>query len=476
VQFAADTLRLPGRVLGVSTEDLNGDGKRDLVAVVALGRPPSVTRKLAVFFDHGGHYNGEPDQLLDPPHGCGFVDLGDLDGDGKRALICGEGRQLVAWRMAGDRLETTPRPVMKAASLFAIAEDDELPFFDVLRDWDGDGRAEILLPQVDGIAVYTRGADGWSRAAILRTPSSASYMVRSELYEPRIANFSMRAAFVVPEMVTGDYDGDGKPDLFLVVEDTLAVHKGGGPTVFSAVPIARHFLGVRTPEEAVRGAHVATAVRDLDGDGVADLIVNKISGGLGQMKAQTAIYYGRKGGGYDPPSQLLQREGYSGAFSLADLDGDGKPELVMPHVDVGLTEMARALLAKKMLVGWEVRKNRGRKFSVDADVAKDIDLPVDTSRLADVDGPFPSVAGDFDGDGRADFVAAHGSDKLAIWLGDKKTLLKADPTALVHVTPSKYYQPVDLDGDKRADLVLFYRAKEQLASTVVVLRNTGRGW
>ena len=35
-----------------------------------------------------------------------------------------------------------------------------------------------------------------------------------------------------------------------------------------------------------------------------DLAVNKVAGGLGQMKAQTGFYYGRRGGGFDPPAQV----------------------------------------------------------------------------------------------------------------------------------------------------------------------------
>jgi hypothetical protein len=33
----------------------------------------------------------------------------------------------------------------------------------------------------------------------------------------------------------------------------------------------------------------------------------------------------------------------------------------------------------------------------------------------------------------------------------------------------------DLDGDKKSDLLVFYKYKDP-ANTIVVLRNTGRGW
>jgi hypothetical protein len=477
-QLKQERLRVPGRVLGLRVEDVNGDGKKDLVVAVAVGRAPSIGRRLAVFFDHGGAFGGDPDQMIEPPRGTAFVDLGDVDADGKRALLFADARGLMAQRLdASGKFEAAPRPLLKAVGLLALPDDDDLPFYDVMRDWDGDKKDEILLPLVESTALYTRAPDGsWQRTTNLRVTNRASYGIRAEQYEPRLRNFSARATFVVPELIVADYDGDGKPDLFAVLEDVLEVHKGGVPTVFSPVPVARHYLGVRSDLEIQRGAHVHTTVRDLDGDGVADLIVNKISGGLGQMRAQTGVYFGKKGGGYDPPVQVISREGFSGAVSLADLDGDGKPDLVMPHVSVGLGEMARALLAKKMLVGWEARRSHGRGFDLQPATVKDVDLAVDTSQLADVEGMYPSVEGDFDGDGKHDFVAPNGPDQIGVWLGGGKSLIADSPRAIVHATPSRFYQVVDLDGDRKSDLVVFYRGRTDLASSIVVLRNTGHGW
>src|SRR5207247_579919 len=105
--------------------------------------------------------------------------------------------------------------------------------------WDGDGKEELLLPMIDTTAVFARTPTGWSRVADLKLRPFADYAVRSELYEPRLRNFAVRATFTLPELTTADFDGDGKPDLCAVAEDLLQVHKGGGPSVFSPVPMAR---------------------------------------------------------------------------------------------------------------------------------------------------------------------------------------------------------------------------------------------
>ena len=478
-QFAVERLHVPGRVLGVHVEDVNGDGRRDLVAVVANGRPPQLQRRVAVFFARATGYEPAPDQLLEPPAGAAFVDLGDVDGDGRRALVFGDGRGLGVFRLGpGGRFETAPRRLVDIRGLLALPDDEDLPFFDVMRDWTGGGHDEILLPLSDRTAVFVRTDNGWVRGADLHLPPRASYAVRPELYEPRLRNFAVRAILTVPQLSTADYDGDGKRDLFAVVDDLLQVHLGGrGGAVFAPVAAARIMLGVRSEGEAARGsAHVATTVRDLDGDGVADLAINKISGGLGQMHAETGFYYGRRGGGFGPPAQVLRRDGYAGALAFADLDGDGRPDLVMPHADVGLGAMARVLLSKRMSVGFEARRNRGRSFSAAPEAVRDVDFAVDYSVVADLEGAYPSVEGDFNGDGRADFFGQAGRDGYGVWLGGGKALLGAEPKGVVRLPPSRYFVVRDLDGDRHADVVIFYRWQNDLAGTILVLRNTAKGW
>jgi hypothetical protein len=194
------------------------------------------------------------------------------------------------------------------------------------------------------------------------------------------------------------------------------------------------------------------------------------------MRAATAFHYGRRGGGFGPPAQVIEREGYAGALAFADLDGDGKPDLVSPHADVGLGAMARVLLSKRMSVGFEVRKNRGREFSPQPDTVRDIDFAVDYSVVADLEGAYPSVAGDFNGDGKADFIGQYGKDALGVWLGGGKSLLAADPKAVVRIPPSRYFFVTDLDGDRHADAVVFYRWQAELGGVILVLRNTRQGW
>src|SRR6185295_12557236 len=103
-QFRIEKLRVPGRVLGVKAEDLDGDKRRDLI-VVFLGAERQ--RALALFFDKNGSYPTEPDQTLVTPKNATFIDIGDVDGDGRQAIVFGDRRGVMALRLdaSGKKLD-----------------------------------------------------------------------------------------------------------------------------------------------------------------------------------------------------------------------------------------------------------------------------------------------------------------------------------------------------------------------------------
>jgi len=54
---------VPGRVLGIKAEDLDGDKHRDLVVLFGTEKE----RVIALFFDHHGSFHSQPDQTLVAP-------------------------------------------------------------------------------------------------------------------------------------------------------------------------------------------------------------------------------------------------------------------------------------------------------------------------------------------------------------------------------------------------------------------------
>ncbi|MSP62334.1 MAG: VCBS repeat-containing protein [Myxococcales bacterium] len=478
-QFEIDRLRVPGKLISVHAEDLDGDGKRDLVAIFTQGAPGQIRRKIGLFY-HRGAFRPELDQVLEPPAGASFVDVADVAGDARREILFGDAQGL-SYLSPGPKGYGAANPLFAITGLVLVPDEEDLPFLDVARDWDGDGKEEILLPLPDRVALIARDGSEpptWQKRVDLMLPPRVTYAVRGDVHEPRARNYWLRAVITVPELYRGDFDGDGRSDLIAVIDDTVTVFKSDPATIFAATPTAQVKLAARTEAEAARGnATVQITVRDLDGDGVADLAVNKVSGGMGTMRGQTAIYLGKKGGGYGRPAQLLTREGFAGALLFGDLDGDGRPEMVECHNGASFGEIVRIVLSKRIALNFAIRRNLGAKgFSTVPEGDRPIDFTVDYSAGAELEGSFPSLEGDFNGDGKRDLAGPKGDGALGIWLGGGKTLLDEYPKAIVHLPLSRYWMVTDLDGDRRADVVFYHRFRGDMQGQIAVLRNTGRGW
>jgi uncharacterized protein (TIGR03437 family) len=122
-------------------------------------------------------------------------------------------------------------------------------------------------------------------------------------------------------MVTGDLNGDGKPDLVVTFSDSLdaggrklLVLMGNGDGSFttrSAMDLGQSFLLV--------------AAVDLDGDKKTDLIITA------PYKGDSLVLSGNGDGTFQPPRMIGR-----GVLRVADFNGDGKPDLLCSGLVVRL--------------------------------------------------------------------------------------------------------------------------------------------
>ena len=144
---------------------------------------------------------------------------------------------------------------------------------------------------------------------------------------------------------------------------------------------------------------------------------------------------------------------------MRDLDGDGRLDLVALTLDFSLFEAMRVLATKSIKLGLDFgiyRQGEGLAFRpvTGLDLAGELRLRLDSLAL----GQLSSFSGDFDGDGRADFLQLGRGRKVTIHRGqpgaryapepDLVITLEREPLDATLVTVS------DLDGDGRSDLAV----------------------
>jgi len=167
ISFASDKaggLTPSGMIQSLTTSDYDGDGKADVAGVVNVARALVVFRNTSTA--GAGSYASQIGWplTLNPV----YVNDGDFDGDGKKDILVVNGPTTSGFSLFKNKSET-------GALSFAVKQDVELNFPALqseVGDVDGDGNTDIIT---------------------LPTQGNAIYVLRNILHEPVIGSFSPTA-------------------------------------------------------------------------------------------------------------------------------------------------------------------------------------------------------------------------------------------------------------------------------------------
>jgi beta-lactamase class A len=271
-----------------------------------------------------------------------------------------------------------------------------------IGDVNGDGNPDIVLakgrhwPLVDRVLLGD-GRGGFPTAYDLGTASDRSY-----------------SGHLV------DLDGDG--DLDVVISNDQP-----DPKLVYLNDATGHFRAGSTYGKAEWPTRNAT-VADLDADGLPDIVV---ANRTGNRPGASYICFNKGRGQFDAACEKFSSESAT-TITAADVNGDGRADLVVPHRDGGQSY---------------VYVNTGRgTFPASARVPFG---PPDASIRM-------SAAADLNGDGRQDLVAIDEKSGVAVYFGEPGGRLSAAvPVGLGDKAPYALALG-DLDGDGTTDIVVGY--------------------
>lgn len=471
--FETLELRVAGRPTQVWPVSLTGNcgvNPSDLMVISVSGGPPHEHRQVTLFAcDPDGTMGGAAPVTLDLPPDVVAVDVADIDArpGGELVWLSREGLTIV-------RPFDTPAEGDAAGGADArrfIAVPGSLPLpprqrlvsrMPIVNDWDNDGRAKALVPTVHGGLIIDL-ASGEQRP--IEMPIVAEYDTWDPDLPARVRKLLI-AMLHWPVLMRGDDNGDGRPDLFALTRWEVAIYHETGEGL-PAEPTRRIALQPFDAETELRfeSTEVTYFATDVNGDGLTDLMLHRISGGFNSGLSETDIYINRRGadgaagneGAHAPDIQFRLEKGFSG-IEPVDLDGDGNVELIESSIQFGVMQMVRVLLTRKAEI-------KVRVLTSD---------PEDPTRLVEswsedmvfklnfsegrVDGLMPNIEGDWNGDGRRDALYQHDDDTLGVRLGEatKKgpgfgAKIAEQPSAI----EAGFLRIADLDGDGLDDFVAY---------------------
>ncbi len=226
-------------------------------------------------------------------------------------------------------------------------------------------------------------------------------------------------------VTTGDINGNGVPDLLFVYVDNpsgqdaiwyrIGWDLSANGTVSSWAPARRYLGGFSGDNTAGAGC----ALRDLDGNGVLDLVVGTVDDPSGENKITLSVGWNLNTAGYNDALHIFfssipiirggtvfEKRGWVGSrtadmgLSLADTDGNGKLDVIVSWVDApspgqdqNYAQVGYDVAPSGSVIAWGPPRKH----------------PTAAGETTDGSG---NVVYDFDGDGKADvmsFFLDHGA-------------------------------------------------------------------
>lgn len=448
------------------SDDLNGDGRADLIGVGG--------RSVSVFLFEDGGFRDQPTGAFELPADTVFVDLGDADGDLARELCILTPRGALSARIdQPDRLEWKPLlgDADRLPEVFAV-EPSDIAWNDILRDVDGIGFEDVVLPVADGYRVFLR-----AMAATEFRPAGIVPVTPTGSFELGGADDlgALTQTIDWPRIFIGDVTGDRMPELMTfdgtsVRGYTRPAGDEPWPESFSRVLYSGD---ASLPERIFSSRNVR--IEALDGDTKSSLVVVRSLDGEIDFFSSTAE------GALDD-KRTLRLDGWILPPKLIDLDGDRRIDLLAPTVArIGALQLVKVFTTRSFSMRYSIFRNREPvRFARTPDEVRDIEFPLryeTGDRGVRVENQMVyTFDGDFTGDGVKDFVVKTSETTLAVYPGGAQSSFASKPAFALTIPDMKPYfsvapNPYDFDRDGRSDLLLHYRAQSGGADKTVVVMN-----
>jgi len=370
--YAAQATFATGKApASVSIGDLNGDGRPDLVTVsnysgtvsVLLNTTPPGATPLSYAAQTTFAVGSTPNS----------VSMGDFNGDGKPDLAVVNSESNSVSVLLNTTAPGATTPSYAAQVTFATGPG---PFSVSISDVNADGRPDLAIANL-----FSKFA-----SVLLNTTAPGAIAPTYAAQATFTTGLNPRA------ISTGDFNGDGKPDLAIVNQTSNSVSvllnttapEATTPTYSAQATFATGL----TPQ--------AVAIGDVNADGRPDLVVaNVTSNSLSVLLNATAP-------GATTPVYVAQATFATGraptSVSIGDLNGDGRPDLAFTN---GIDSTVSVLLNTM---------DQGATSPVYAA----------QSTFSTGGGPASVTIGDLNGDGRPDLAFANGSNStVSVLLGDQ---------------------------------------------------------
>jgi hypothetical protein len=453
--------------------DLNGDGKKELIWQAG--------RRLNIYFyKEPRGYSLAPDRQaqFELPADVALYAFGDVDGAPGPEIVGLAGNGVRAWRLDGNRVAAVPIELLGLTTAFESTALEKPRPREFLRDFDGDGDLDLLVPRKGFLAFYVQAKP---REFELAQKLPVDMETTVHMGGGSFLNSIVRAVSF-PRHWLQDFDADGKADFIFFRGSSMRVHRRveGGlfSTEASRVFSFDQFVKRKRRRREVFNAfsEVSPEVTDVNRDGKADVLI------MLPGKGKVGVF---RGGGEKPfnEGQVVALSGWTfrrdGIPMLTDLNSDGRPDLVLLNIpELGVWDILEVFFSRKIEVKtfFYIARADGSYPAADHEMTTTVPLILSVTKEVRLETPFlMTVDGDVNGDGLRDMIIKDQPDRLEIRYGTSDGVFhkSTDREIPIRDTGGLASEPAlvtDLNGDGLDDVILHHSDIERGTSVLEVIR------
>ncbi|MGO9403764.1 MAG: FG-GAP repeat domain-containing protein [Terriglobales bacterium] len=288
----------------IAVADFNGDGKLDLaVPVYSIFTP--LTDVNILLGNGDGTFTAGPAFPLTGQNVNNAV-VADFNGDGKPdlAISLPDANEIQVLLGNGDGT-FTPMPAISANGVFVVATGD----------FNRDGKADLVTVNCGPgtLTILLGNGDGtFTEGATITTPVTGPGGL----------------AVCPVSVAVGDFNRDGIPDLAVANCPRFDQGATGSATVLLGNGDGTFTAEAESPDAGGQPLFITTG--DFNGDGIPDLVVSDMNSGYPELGNLTVLL-GNGDGTFTPTAVSPQTGSIPYSVAVADFNGDGKADLAIAN-------------------------------------------------------------------------------------------------------------------------------------------------
>lgn len=417
--------------------------------------------KLFSFYEVGSN---APDRTVRMPTEALYFDFAEVIEKDKQSLLFLDSSGVQIYDPESDEIS-------RLVEVESIYKQDGSPLFsekDFARDFNGDGLADLLIPDFDGYHLFLNdGTGGFEEEYLLDMQVE---MRLSEMHStPRYSQFPAYSL---------DANFDGRPDIAFQKDKAFVTFLQKPDGSFETTPVnvafdidivgnsfaAQVASNERYADQTDLAETVIETIEDLNDDGIMDIVTQTDRAqGLFNRSSKYGFHYGYESNGLlsfnKEPDALINLDGITANPRHIDFASDGRVDFAGGAVNIGIGKIIGILLSGS--VGIPVHfypQNEDGSFSTKPAYKRKVSVDFDMSS-GQSSVPVVEMT-DIDLDGYKDLILSKEDDRLRVYKAtpDKKKMFSSRYIEMQVRLPKngEQVEVADLNGDGKGDIMLHY--------------------